>query len=69
MCQHLTPSETALWSQISRNQLGVASRRQVLIGNGYIVDFLAPSIKKLWLKLTGLITLGAVSLKPGENVT
>jgi very-short-patch-repair endonuclease len=45
MRQQLTPSEAALWSRISRNQLGVAFRRQVLIGNRYIVDFLAPSIK------------------------
>ncbi len=28
-----------------RNQLGVAFRRQVLIGNRCIVDFLAPRIK------------------------
>jgi len=40
-----TPSEAALWAVISRSQLGVAFRRQVLIGNRYIVDFLAPSIK------------------------
>lgn len=45
MRRQLTPSEAALWSKISRNQLGVAFRRQVLIGNRYIVDFLAPSIK------------------------
>ncbi len=45
MRRQLTPSEAALWSQLSRNQLGVAFRRQVLIGNRYIVDFLAPSIK------------------------
>jgi very-short-patch-repair endonuclease len=44
MRRQLTPSEAALWSQISRNQLGVAFRRQVVIGNRYIVDFLAPSI-------------------------
>ena len=45
MRRQLTASEAALWSKISRNQLGVAFRRQVLIGNRYIVDFLAPSIK------------------------
>ncbi len=44
MRRQLTPSESALWSQISRNQLGVAFRRQMLIGNRYIVDFLAPSV-------------------------
>lgn len=45
MRRQLTPSEAALWSQLSRNQLGVTFRRQVLIGNRYIVDFLALSIK------------------------
>ena len=40
-----TPSEAALWSALKGNQLGVAFRRQVLIGNCYIVDFLAPSLK------------------------
>jgi len=44
MRHQLTPSEAALWSQISRSQLGVSFRRQVLVGNRYIVDFLAPSI-------------------------
>jgi very-short-patch-repair endonuclease len=39
-----TPSEAALWSALKGNQLGVAFRRQVLIGNRYIVDFLAPSL-------------------------
>jgi very-short-patch-repair endonuclease len=45
MRHQLTRSEAALWAAISRNQLGVTFRRQVLIGNRYIVDFLAPSIK------------------------
>ena len=45
MRHHLTPSEAALWVAISRNQLGVAFRRQVVIGNRYIADFLAPSAK------------------------
>ena len=45
MRHQLTPSEATLWSQISRRQLGVAFRRQVLIANRYIVDFLAPSIR------------------------
>src|SRR5664280_481660 len=44
MRHQLTRSEAALWSQISRSQLGVTFRRQVLVGNRYIVDFLAPSI-------------------------
>jgi len=41
----LTPSEAALWVVLSRKQLGVAFRRQVLICNRYIADFLAPSAK------------------------
>ena len=45
MRRQLTPSEAALWTAISRNQLGVTFRRQVLVGNRYIVDFLALSIK------------------------
>ncbi len=53
MRHQLTPSEAALWARISRNQLGVAFRRQVLIGNRYIVDFLAPSIK-LAVEVDGL---------------
>jgi len=39
-----TRSEAALWTAISRNQLGVTFHRQVLVGNRYIVDFLAPSV-------------------------
>ena len=44
MRHQLTPSQAALWGKISHNQLGVAFRRQVLVGNRYIVDFLAPTI-------------------------
>ena len=40
-----TESEAALWAVLKGNKLGVAFRRQVLLGNRYIVDFLAPSIK------------------------
>ena len=42
--QH-TRSESALWGALSRNQLGAAFRRQVVIGNRYIADFLAPIVK------------------------
>ena len=45
MRRQLTPSEAALSVALSRKQLGVAFRRQVLIGNRYIADFLAPSVK------------------------
>ena len=40
-----TRSECALWAAIGRKQLGVAFRRQVVMGNRYVADFLAPSIK------------------------
>ena len=40
-----TRSESALWAAISRGHLGVAFRRQVVIGYRYIADFLAPSVK------------------------
>jgi very-short-patch-repair endonuclease len=42
--RHLTRSESALWQHLSGSQLGVAFRRQVLIGR-YIADFAAPSIR------------------------
>lgn len=40
-----TRSEAALWAALSRNQMGVAFRRQVPIANRYVADFLAPSAK------------------------
>ena len=40
-----TESEAALWTALKSNQLGLIFRRQVLIGNWYIVDFLAPNLK------------------------
>jgi very-short-patch-repair endonuclease len=39
-----TSSEAALWRCISGRQLGVAFKRQQVIGK-YIVDFVAPSVK------------------------
>ncbi len=39
-----TASELALWSALCGSRLGVAFRRQVVIG-GYIVDFCAPSVR------------------------
>jgi very-short-patch-repair endonuclease len=38
-----TWSEQLLWSRLSGSQLGVAFRRQVVLGR-YIVDFAAPSV-------------------------
>jgi very-short-patch-repair endonuclease len=40
-----TPSEAALWCALKGNRLGVSFRRQVLVDNRYIADFLAPSLK------------------------
>ncbi len=40
----LTPSEAALWAQLSARKLGVQFRRQVPIGR-YIADFCAPSAR------------------------
>jgi len=40
-----TVSEAKLWAALSNNKLGVAFRRQVPLEHGFIVDFLAPSLK------------------------
>ena len=37
-------SEQLLWAQLSGSQLGVAFRRQVVIGH-FIVDFAAPAVR------------------------
>lgn len=39
-----TPSEEALWHALRGNALGVAFKRQVVLGGCYIVDFFAPSV-------------------------
>jgi very-short-patch-repair endonuclease len=39
-----TPSEALLWKALVNGKLGVAFRRQVLVGS-FIVDFVAPSVK------------------------
>ena len=39
-----TPSEARLWAQLSGRKLGVAFRRQVVLGE-YIVDVLAPAYR------------------------
>ena len=41
MRAHPTLSEQALWAQLSGSKLGVAFRRQVVVGR-FIVDFAAP---------------------------
>ena len=40
-----TVSEAVLWKALSGSKLSVAFRRQVPVGHGFIVDFLAPSLK------------------------
>jgi very-short-patch-repair endonuclease len=39
-----TPSEEALWQALRRGALGVAFKRQVVLGDRYIADFFAPSV-------------------------
>ena len=37
--------ERALWRQLAGGKLGVAFRRQVVLGNRYIADFVAPAVR------------------------
>ena len=39
-----TPSEAALWQALRGGMLGVAFKRQVVLGGRYVVDFFAPSV-------------------------
>ena len=41
----LTPSEAAVWAQLSGRKLGVQFRRQVVVGGRFIADFCAPSAR------------------------
>jgi very-short-patch-repair endonuclease len=40
-----TPSEAALWNCLRGKQLGVEFKRQFVIGEKYIADFAAPSVR------------------------
>jgi very-short-patch-repair endonuclease len=40
-----TTSEERLWRELVNSKLGVPFRRQLVIGNRFIVDFAAPSVK------------------------
>jgi very-short-patch-repair endonuclease len=40
-----TASEAALFRLIGGGQLGVVFRRQVVLGNRFVVDFFAPSLR------------------------
>ena len=44
-CAAPTASEARLWSALSAGKLGVQFRRQVPLGNRFIVDFLAPQAR------------------------
>jgi very-short-patch-repair endonuclease len=37
--------ERALWRELCGSRLGVAFRRQVVLGNRYVADFLAPAVR------------------------
>jgi len=39
-----TPSEEVLWQALRGGALGVALKRQVVLGGRYIADFFAPSV-------------------------
>jgi len=40
-----TRSEALLWRNLVNGKLGVAFRRQAVVGNRFIVDFLVPSVR------------------------
>jgi very-short-patch-repair endonuclease len=40
-----TESEARLWSALSAGKLGVHFRRQVVLGDRFIVDFVAPRVR------------------------
>jgi very-short-patch-repair endonuclease len=40
-----TEPERALWRELRGGRLGVLFRRQVVVGNRYIADFAAPSLR------------------------
>jgi len=44
MRRDLNGPEAALWRELSGSKLGVAFRRQVVVGE-FIADFMAPSVK------------------------
>jgi very-short-patch-repair endonuclease len=49
--------ERALWRELRGGRLGVPFRRQVVLGNRYIADFVAPAIR-LVVEVDGGIHLG-----------
>ena len=59
-----TPSEEALWQALRVGALGVAFKRQVVLGGRYIADFFAPSAG-LIVEVDGGVHRGAVRRTPG----
>ena len=53
MRSHPEPAEQLLWEQLKGKQLGVAFRRQLVIGQRFIVDFAAPKAR-LIVEVDGL---------------
>ena len=45
MRSELNPAEAALWAQLNGRALGVMFRRQVVVLDRYIADFVAPTAK------------------------
>ena len=64
-----TPSEEALWRALRSNARGVAFKRQVVLGEHYIVDFLAPSVG-LVVEVDGNVhrSSGAADRRRGETL-
>ena len=50
--RQMTPHERVLWQRVRHNQLGVKFRRQVVIDDKYVVDFVCLE-KKLVLEIDG----------------
>jgi hypothetical protein len=59
-----TPSEEALWRALRGGALGVAFKRQVVLGERHIADFFAPSVG-LVVRLTVKCTVAAARLIAG----
>jgi very-short-patch-repair endonuclease len=64
-----TASEEALWQALRGGALGVAFKRQVPLGDRYIADFLAPSVR-LVVEVDGGVhrTSGAADRRRDEKL-
>jgi len=61
-----TPSEEALWQALRVGALGVAFKRQVVLGGRYIVDFFAPSVG-LVVEIDGGVHRGSRAADRGRD--